>query len=63
VFASVLAKRSVPLPLVAAESSYETNVGNAVNQLLAQAASGKAPTDADIKAALQAAQDKMGSAG
>ncbi len=63
VFAGVLANRSVPLPLVAAESSYETNVGNAVNQLLAQAASGKAPTDADIKAALQAAQDKMGAAG
>ena len=32
-------------------------------RLIAQAATGKAVTDADIKAALQEAQDKMASAG
>ena len=42
---------------------FETNVGNAVNQLIAQAATGKAPSDSDIKAALQQAQDKMAAAG
>ncbi len=63
VFADVLATKSEPLPLVAAESAFETNVGNAVNGLLAQAATGKTVTDADIKAALQQAQDKMATAG
>ena len=62
-FQNILAERAVPLPLVADESQFETNVGNAVNQLIAQAATGKAPTSSDIKAALQQAQDKMASAG
>src|ERR1039457_3349530 len=30
-FAAVLATRAVPLPLIPAESEFETNVGNAVN--------------------------------
>jgi multiple sugar transport system substrate-binding protein len=62
-FVSVLQHRAVPLPLVPAEAAYETNVGNAVNQLVAQAATGKSVSDADIKAALQEAQDKMASSG
>jgi multiple sugar transport system substrate-binding protein len=62
-FATVLQTRSEPLPLVPAEAAYETNVGNAVNALVAQAATGKPVTDGDIKAALQEAQDKMASAG
>ncbi|WP_246136475.1 ABC transporter substrate-binding protein [Leekyejoonella antrihumi] len=62
-FADILATKAVPLPLIPAESAYETNVGNAVNQLLAQAATGNKVSDSDIKAALQAAQDKMASAG
>jgi len=62
-FATVLQTRSEPLPLVPAEAAYETNVGNAVNALVAQAATGKAVTDADVKAALQEAQDKMASSG
>jgi multiple sugar transport system substrate-binding protein len=61
-FADVLATKAEPLPLIPAESAFETNVGNAVNGLLAQAATGKTVTDADIKAALQQAQDKMASA-
>ena len=62
-FAHVLATKSQPLPLVAADSDYETNVGNAVNALLAQAATGKTVTSSDIKAALLDAQDKMAASG
>jgi len=62
-FADVLATKAVPLPLVPQESAYETNVGNAVVQLLASAAAGKSVGDAEIKAALQEAQDKMAAAG
>jgi multiple sugar transport system substrate-binding protein len=62
-FQSVLTTRAEPLPLVPAEAAYETNVGNAVNGLIAQAATGKSVSDADIRAALQEAQDKMATAG
>jgi multiple sugar transport system substrate-binding protein len=62
-FQNVLQTRSEPLPLVAAEAAYETNVGNAVNSLVAQAATGKPVTDADVKAALQEAQQKMATSG
>src|SRR5450631_4812206 len=60
VFATVLATKAEPLPLIPAESAFETNVGNAVNGLLAQAATGKDVTTADITKAMQEAQDKMG---
>jgi multiple sugar transport system substrate-binding protein len=59
VFASVLATKAEPLPLVPEESAFETNVGNAVNGLLAQAATGKDVTTAEITKAMQEAQDKM----
>ncbi|AKU17474.1 ABC transporter substrate-binding protein [Luteipulveratus mongoliensis] len=62
-FADILATQSVPLPLVPAEAAYETNVGNAVNGLIAKAATGQKPTDADIKSALGEAQEKMATAG
>ncbi|HET8615081.1 MAG TPA: sugar ABC transporter substrate-binding protein [Actinomycetales bacterium] len=62
-FAQILATKAEPLPLIPAESAFETNVGNAVNGLLAQAATGKPVSDADIKAALTEAQDKMAAAG
>jgi len=62
-FAAILATKSEPLPLVPAESAFETNVGNAVNGLLAQAATGKDVTTADIRTALQEAQDKMAAGG
>jgi multiple sugar transport system substrate-binding protein len=61
-FQSVLEHKAQPLPRVSAEATYETNIGNAVNGLIAQAATGKQVTDADIKAALQEAQDKMAAA-
>ncbi len=62
-FQNILATKAEPLPLVPAEASYETNVGNAVNALVAQAATGKTVSDSDVKAALQEAQDKMASSG
>jgi multiple sugar transport system substrate-binding protein len=62
-FQQILETKAEPLPLVPAEAAYETNVGNAVNALVAQAATGKAVTDSDIKSALQEAQDKMAGAG
>jgi multiple sugar transport system substrate-binding protein len=62
-FQQILETKAEPLPLVPAEAAYETNVGNAVNQLIAQAATGKTVTDADIKSALQEAQDKMAGSG
>lgn len=62
-FRSVLETRAEPLPLVPAEAAYETNVGNAVNALVAQAATGKSVSDSDIKSALQEAQDKMAASG
>ncbi|HET7304949.1 MAG TPA: sugar ABC transporter substrate-binding protein [Segeticoccus sp.] len=58
-FQDILATKAVPLPLVPAESEFETNVGNAVNTLLAQAATGDKVSTADVKAALQTAQQKM----
>ncbi|HEX7537469.1 MAG TPA: extracellular solute-binding protein, partial [Dermatophilaceae bacterium] len=58
-FALVLATKAEPLPLVPEESAFETNVGNAVNGLLAQAATGKDVTTAEITKAMQEAQDKM----
>jgi len=62
-FAKILATKAEPLPLIPQESAFETNVGNAVNGLLAQAATGKDVSTADIKAAMQEAQDKMATAG
>ncbi len=62
-FQTILETKAEPLPLVPAEAAYETNVGNAVNALVAQAATGKPVTDADVKAALQEAEDKMAASG
>ena len=58
-FADVLATTAAPLPQVPGESPFETLVGTAVKDLFADAAAGKAVTDADIKAALQEAQQQM----
>jgi multiple sugar transport system substrate-binding protein len=62
-FASILATKAVPLPRIAAESAFETNVGAAVNALIAQAATGHAVTTAEIESAMQEAQSKMATAG
>ncbi len=63
VFVDVLAKTSAPMPMIPNESQFETTVGNAMKDLIAQAATGKKVTDADVKKALADAEQKMQSGG
>ena len=58
-FKSILSTSAAPLPAVAAESQFETLVGTAVKNMLASAASGKQVTEAQISAALKAAQQQI----
>lgn len=58
----ILANNARPLSLVPTVSAFQTNVGGAVVSLFQQAALGKAPTQNDVLAALQAAQQKMAAA-
>ena len=60
VFLNILNKYALPFPTTANVSGMQTNVGAAVNGLLGRVATGQTVTSADIKAALQAAQDKTG---
>lgn len=62
-FQQVLATGAAPLPQIAQESQFETTVGGAIKDLFARAATGKQVSEADIKAALAAAQQKMASGG
>ena len=57
-FMDILNNNALPFPTTANVNGMQTNVGAAVNGLLGQVATGKTVTSADIKAALQAAQDK-----
>lgn len=59
VFQKVLSTSSESLPRVPNEGEYETNVGNAVNDLLRQIVSGTKVDEATIKASMTAAQQKM----
>ncbi|MET9110570.1 ABC transporter substrate-binding protein [Streptomyces zhihengii] len=59
VLRDTLATSAAALPQVPNESQFETAVGTAVKNLFAQAASGKQPTDADVKAELTKAQQQM----
>jgi multiple sugar transport system substrate-binding protein len=63
VFVDVLAKTAAPMPMIANESQFETTVGNAMKDLIADAATGKTVTTADVKGALSEAQQNMQSAG
>lgn len=63
VFVDVLAKTAAPMPMIPNESQFETTVGNAMKDLMAQAATGKAVSTADVKKALTDAQQKMQSGG
>ena len=56
---SVLATSAAPLPQVANESQFETLVGTAVKELLADAAAGHPITDAGVKERLTKAQQQM----
>ncbi|MFF8673530.1 ABC transporter substrate-binding protein [Streptomyces sp. NPDC015242] len=59
VLKDTLAKSAVALPQVADESQFETAVGTAIKDLLADAAAGRAVTTASVKAALEKAQQQM----
>lgn len=62
-FVNVLAKTSAPMPMITDESQFETTVGNAMKDLIAQAATGKSVTAADVRKSLADAQQKMQSGG
>lgn len=63
VFVDVLAKTSAPMPMIPNESQFETTVGNGMKDLIAQAATGKPVTTADVRRSLDDAQQKMQSGG
>ncbi|GII57758.1 sugar ABC transporter substrate-binding protein [Planotetraspora thailandica] len=58
-YQQILANTAAPLPQVTNESQFETLVGNAMNQLFADAASGKPITDETVKAKLTEANQQM----
>lgn len=58
-FIEIYNTRSMPLPLVPAEDQFETTVGQAMNAMFATIATGGTVTEADIKAAMQTAQDQV----
>jgi len=60
-FQDVLATKAAPLPLVTNEGNMETVVGQAMNALFAKIATGSTVTTDQIKAALNTAQQKLGS--
>jgi multiple sugar transport system substrate-binding protein len=62
-FSDIYNNRSKPYPLVPLEGAFETNVGNALNNLFATVATKGSVSTAQIKAALQAAEDKTNAAG
>jgi multiple sugar transport system substrate-binding protein len=59
VLKDTLAKSAVAMPQVADESQFETAVGTAVKELLADAAAGRPVTTGSVKAALEKAQQQM----
>jgi multiple sugar transport system substrate-binding protein len=58
-FKSILSSSAAPLPAVASESQFETLVGTAVKNMMADAASGKTVTDSEIASKLKAAQQQL----
>ncbi|WP_037570556.1 ABC transporter substrate-binding protein [Phaeacidiphilus oryzae] len=63
VFQQVLAQTAQTMPMIAQESQFETTVGTALKSLMADAATGKTVSDADIKAKLSAANQQMATGG
>ncbi|HEX4249248.1 MAG TPA: sugar ABC transporter substrate-binding protein [Pseudonocardia sp.] len=59
-FLDVLANTSAPMPMVTNESQFETTVGSAIKDLVAQIVGGKPVNENDVQAALSAAQQKLG---
>jgi len=62
-FQDIYNDASAPYPLVPLEGAFETNVGNAVNNLFATIATGGTVSSSDVKKALQTAEDKTNAAG
>jgi multiple sugar transport system substrate-binding protein len=58
-FTDIYNTRSKPLPLVPAEDQFETTVGQAMNKMFGTIATGGTVSAADIKSAMQAAQDQV----
>lgn len=58
-FTDIYNNRSAPLPLVPAEDQFETTVGQAMNTMFATIATGGTVTAADVKAAMQTAQEQV----
>jgi multiple sugar transport system substrate-binding protein len=58
-FKQILNSSAAPLPAVASESQFETLIGTAVKNLLADAASGKTVSDGQISDQLKAAQQQI----
>lgn len=61
-FENIYTTMSKPLPLVPAEDQFESTVGKAMNSMFAKIATGGTVSAADVKAALQAAQDQVSAA-
>jgi len=62
VFTEIL-KNSAPLPQVSQEGEFETFVGKAVSNLIQKAATTGSVTESDIKAELEAAQQRIKAGG
>ena len=58
-FQEIYNTMSQPLPLVPAEDQFESTVGKAMNEMFATIATGGTVSEADIKKALQTAQDQV----
>jgi multiple sugar transport system substrate-binding protein len=58
-FIDIYNTRSKPLPLVPAEDQFETTVGQAMNKMFATIATGGTVTAAEVKSAMQSAQDQV----
>ncbi|WP_158864930.1 ABC transporter substrate-binding protein [Leifsonia sp. AG29] len=58
-FQKIYNEMAKPLPLVPAEDQFENTVGKAMNDMFAKIATGGTVSDADIKAAMQTAQDQV----
>jgi multiple sugar transport system substrate-binding protein len=58
-FKTILSTSAAPLPAVASESQFETLIGTAVKNMLADAASGKNVSDSDISSQLKSAQQQL----
>jgi multiple sugar transport system substrate-binding protein len=62
-YQTILSTTAAPLPAVPEESQFETLVGGAMKDLFAEAAGGKAISDAEIKSKLTAAQQQVKAGG